>query len=176
MRQQPLTLESVLAYDHAGVRSRSEKQYLLNEQSSRDVFRELLKWLWLNAVHESLGQNSTPVDFPPYLSIRIEQLVIDEMWHFFLQYTNDYDDFCKKYLGGWIGHAPNDAPDAVDQKLNEDYLQKYLKFVAEMLGISTVKKWFRTYAVEYSQTKLLKLQRDALNQKIEALEQEHDKG
>lgn len=32
---------------------------------------------------------------------------IDEAWHHFILFTQDYDEFCKKHFGKFIHHVPN---------------------------------------------------------------------
>jgi hypothetical protein len=43
---------------------------------------------------------------------------VDEAWHAFLLYTNQYTQFCKRYFGRYIAHAPTNAPpvEARDQE------------------------------------------------------------
>lgn len=35
---------------------------------------------------------------------------VDEAWHAFLLYTDEYRDFCKRYFGRYVGHTPKNAP------------------------------------------------------------------
>ncbi len=35
---------------------------------------------------------------------------VDEAWHAFLLYTDQYRDFCRRYFGRHIGHTPKNAP------------------------------------------------------------------
>jgi hypothetical protein len=37
---------------------------------------------------------------------------VDEAWHAFILYTSQYADFCQRYFGHFIGHAPKNAPKA----------------------------------------------------------------
>lgn len=43
---------------------------------------------------------------------------VDEAWHAFILYTAEYADFCTRFFGRHIGHAPKNAPrgDATDQE------------------------------------------------------------
>ena len=35
---------------------------------------------------------------------------VDEAWHAFILYTDEYANYCKKYFGRYVGHAPKNAP------------------------------------------------------------------
>jgi hypothetical protein len=35
---------------------------------------------------------------------------VDEAWHAFILYTTQYAEFCKRFFGGYISHAPKNAP------------------------------------------------------------------
>ncbi len=35
---------------------------------------------------------------------------VDEAWHAFILYTAQYAEFCKRFFGGYISHAPKNAP------------------------------------------------------------------
>ncbi len=37
---------------------------------------------------------------------------VDEAWHAFLLYTDQYTQFCKRFFGRYIGHAPTNGPHA----------------------------------------------------------------
>src|SRR5262249_43252936 len=37
-------------------------------------------------------------------------LRIDEGWHQFILFTNEYMDFCEQFFGGYVGHSPSNAP------------------------------------------------------------------
>jgi hypothetical protein len=38
-------------------------------------------------------------------------LLIDECWHQFILFTHEYMDFCRRYFGRYVPHAPSNAPE-----------------------------------------------------------------
>ncbi|MBI5153215.1 MAG: hypothetical protein HZA36_02030 [Parcubacteria group bacterium] len=36
---------------------------------------------------------------------------VDEVWHLFLTYSREYEEFCTRLAGAFIHHIPDDAPD-----------------------------------------------------------------
>ena len=40
----------------------------------------------------------------------MHSLRIDDVWHQFILYTREYAQFCQNYFGGYIHHAPSNAP------------------------------------------------------------------
>ena len=40
----------------------------------------------------------------------MHSLRIDDVWHQFILYTKEYAQFCQTYFGGYIHHAPSNAP------------------------------------------------------------------
>lgn len=35
---------------------------------------------------------------------------VDEAWHAFILYTHQYANYCRRYFGRYVGHAPKNAP------------------------------------------------------------------
>ena len=65
---------------------------------------------------------------------------VDEAWHAFLLYTYEYRQFCQRYFGRFVGHAPKNTPqDAPDDrsgrpKLNfAGFRERYETFFNEPL-------------------------------------------
>jgi hypothetical protein len=46
----------------------------------------------------------------PGLDIGMHSARVDEAWHAFLLYTAQYSEFCKRYFGRYLGHAPTNEP------------------------------------------------------------------
>src|SRR5947208_1283923 len=92
------SLDEVLAYRHPGVVRRYRKEHGASEQEAEEVFREMLKWLYL--CHRALA--SGPEGFA--CAVGPELAMIDEMWHTFLLFTRDYADFCERHFGTFLHH------------------------------------------------------------------------
>jgi hypothetical protein len=92
-----------------------------------ELFNEAKRYLVLSEVHRDL-------DVGMY-SVRV-----DEAWHAFILYTDQYSQFCRKYFGKYIGHAPTNAPDDDDHEHEhrrdlsfEEFREKYEHLFGEPL-------------------------------------------
>lgn len=159
-------LQDVLSYSNEAVIKRFAAEYGFKKSEADIIFQDLLRWLWLNAVH-TLELGSGASDVPHWLGIRTEQMVIDEMWHAFLLYTDEYRAFCDTYFGFFIGHLPNDNPsDRLSDAELENYLVSYLTYVEKHLGNTTVFRWFSTYGEKYSLENLCLRRIQVLQEKL----------
>jgi len=48
----------------------------------------------------------------PDVEVGMYSVRVDEAWHAFLLYTDQYTQFCKRFFGRYIGHAPTNGPRA----------------------------------------------------------------
>lgn len=162
---QPLT--RVVAYKNCEVVRRFREQYPVSEREGEEIFRETKKWLWLLSVASPPGR----------LSVTDPILVLDEMWHAFLMYTRDYEDFCQRYFGRFLHHAPTthaetarlqrrlaSHPERVAKEWEESRRWQY-QTIMEHLGEATLRKWYVSYPKQYSPQKLLTLSQRALRLK-----------
>jgi hypothetical protein len=46
---------------------------------------------------------------------------IDEIWHTFILFTKEYQEFCNMLVGEYIHHEPNVQADAIDQSTTRNY-------------------------------------------------------
>lgn len=161
-------LKTVLNYSNEAVIERFMSEYGLARAEALKIFKDLLRWLWLNALH-SIELTQGVSNIPSWLGIRAEQMVIDEMWHVFLLYTDEYHAFCQKYFGFPIGHSPNDnANEVLSERELETYLLSYLTYVEQHLGPDTVFRWFEEYSETYSAENLLRLRIQVLHEKLDS--------
>lgn len=61
------------------------------------LFREVKRYFVM--VHEHPDQ-----------SWQMHSLRVDEVWHQFILFTVQYQEYCKRYFGRYIHHAPSNAP------------------------------------------------------------------
>lgn len=161
----PLT--KVLAYKNCEVVRRFREQYPVAEKEAQDIFRETKKWLWLLSAAPASGR----------LGVTDPILVLDEMWHAFLMYTREYHDFCQRYFGRFLHHAPTthaemlrmqrrlaSHPERVARELEASRRWQY-QTILEYLGEPTLRKWYVGYPKKYSPEKLLTLGQRALKMK-----------
>lgn len=152
---QPLT--RVVAYKNCEVVRRFREQFPVSEREAQEIFRETKKWLWLLSVASPPGR----------LAVTDPILVLDEMWHAFLMYTKDYEEFCQRYFGRVLHHAPTtyaenarlqrrlaSHPERVARELEVRSRWQY-QTIMEHLGEATLRKWYVSYPKRYSPQKLL---------------------
>jgi hypothetical protein len=66
-----------------------------------ELFNEVKRYLVLSEVHRDLV-------------VGMYSVRVDEAWHAFILYTDQYRQFCNDYFGKYVGHAPTNAPDTED--------------------------------------------------------------
>ena len=135
------TLEDWLSYRHPGVIRRYCKEHHASTQEGEEVFREMLKWLYLCSRSLAGGPDGIPCAITP----EIEK--IDWMWHTFLLFTMDYADFCERYAGFFLHHFPTEGEEAEDgTALDEDEVRAELEqrygFIYDVLGEETLTAWY----------------------------------
>ncbi len=118
------------------------------------VFKDMLRFLWIIA-----GEQKTP---HPHFKIGIydSMTIIDEMWHTFFLFSQEYQEFCFKYFGKILFHSghPNPltyAPDAIPNR------ERMIEFIWKEFGSGTARRWFDTYQKKYSKLKIKKMQLSA---------------
>lgn len=146
------SLESALSYSNPEL-----VYYFANKQSislseSEELFEELKKWLWLCS---QLDEESDTV------FLFKENNILDIYWHTFLLFTEDYLNFCQKYLGGVIYHKPEPLITSISQqarvakgdktliKENLKVLKTSMNEVGRILGNKTLEKWYYTLPLKY---------------------------
>ena len=91
-------------------------KYKWDEAESRECFEDLKKFLYMAVMADK------PV-------APTEKL--DEMWHNFILYTMDYDEFCRTRLGIFVHHRPRRRD---DPKSTRNMRQETLDFALELFG------------------------------------------
>jgi hypothetical protein len=133
------TLDDVLAYRHPGVIRRYAKEHGATLAEAEEVFRELLKWLYLNYRSITAGEGNAGC----VMTVEIER--VDDMWHMLLLFTLDYAAFCERYFGFFLHHVPqDDSEDAqlVDAEAVRRALERQYGLVYDVLGEQTLLAWY----------------------------------
>lgn len=68
-----------------------------NLDEGRALFAEILKYLVLCELNRGVV-------------VGMYSARVDEAWHAFILYTAEYTDFCRRFFGRYVGHAPKNAP------------------------------------------------------------------
>lgn len=137
-------LHELLEYKNEEVFARYKKDYPNNKMSPEAAFSELVKYIWLCMKHDQDKKccKDQALDFACVM--HEEMAEIDDMWHVFLLFTKDYQDFCQKYLSAFFHHQPMSSQSKIDLELNyEIELRRYLAYIEQHLGPDTLKKWFQ---------------------------------
>jgi hypothetical protein len=137
--KQPASLDEVLRYNHPGVVRRYAREHQATPEEAAELFREMLKWLYLCGRGAAEGPNGPPLAVHP----EIEK--IDWMWHTFLLFTRDYAEFCERYFGFFLHHVPGEDEDdeaPEDESGIRAALEAQYAFVYDVLGPQTLQAWY----------------------------------
>jgi len=139
-------INQLLEYNNSRIIARYEKDYPNNQLSANEALRELLKYFWICQKHNQDKENCPQDEALNFIcSMHPEMHEIDDMWHTFLLFTQDYDEFCKTYFSRFIHHAPNMNEEKLDFDHFELQFARYLSYVYDHLGEETLSIWFAEY-------------------------------
>ncbi len=140
-----ILLKATLPLD---VAERYREDFPDNALSPEIAFRELLKYLWVcEKLAEEKRQHPENRDLDFDIYIQSEMQEIDDLWHTFLLFTREYQQFCQENFGRFVHHVPV----TMDEKKNKDKeeflleTQKALEYVYDNLGEETLKIWYKEY-------------------------------
>lgn len=88
--------ETVLDYSNPDLVERIQKKLELPADQAEVLFKDLIKFLSLCAYR--MDDSRAPL-VPPKK--------IDEAWHNFLLFTEEYAGFCETFFGGFVHHQPS---------------------------------------------------------------------
>lgn len=152
-----LSNKSFLEFLPEDVIYRLVKTFKMEESEIIELFHETKKFLALSTVGNK------------YIISDIE--ILDEVWHTFIIFMSQYQDFCMRFFGKMIIHTPTskkeyeefeklkiENPEEAKNKSLDTYL-KLVELVYDNLGHDTVVKWFKEYPVKYSKKRILELRK-----------------
>lgn len=100
-----------------------------------ELFNEAKRYLVLSEVHRDLG-------------VGMYSVRVDEAWHAFILYTDQYSQFCRKYFGKYIGHAPTNAPDDDDLEPAKDLsFEEFREKYEDLFGEPLPDVWYNRRGV-----------------------------
>lgn len=134
-------LKEILEYQHPAVVRRFKKEYPNRAEEAETIFSDLLRFFWASKKHELDRGKEASLDF---VFIMDEDMkAIDQMWHVFLLYTQDYMDFCERYFGEYLHHLPDIVPTLNPASFDpEENLARFLDYNYELLGEPVIRRWF----------------------------------
>lgn len=101
---QKAAVARALAYQHPSLVGRIERKLHLTQKEAEFLFEDMKRFLALAAVTD------LPIAPSP---------AIDNAWHEFLMYTEDYQQFCRDTVGAYIHHRPNDLSGPLPRQTRE---------------------------------------------------------
>ena len=146
-----ISLEEVLQYEHEETVLRFIDNFDITHEEATDIFKEMKLLLALMAKYPE-----------EYIFTHEPLWIIDEMWHTFLMYSKDYEDFCQQHFGKMIYHKPTKRAQKLEiqEKLEthkeetEEMLKPVVKnlynLIYEYLGRETLVKWIKVYGEKYT--------------------------
>lgn len=154
------TLESVLAYRNEDVVARFAEDHSLSLQDADEIFTELKRWLWLCAKRKI--ELDAGIGEPFQIPLFNEANAIDQAWHTFLLFTEDYAFFCENYFGFFIHHNPRPSAERKEwqeeiaanpkkaKQIRRAQLEKVYGYLYDQLGPETLVRWCEEFPKRFS--------------------------
>ncbi|MHB1946990.1 MAG: glycine-rich domain-containing protein [Gammaproteobacteria bacterium] len=140
-----IKLHKLLEYKNDNLLFRYQNEYPNSKLTAKESLSELMKYIWLSHKHAA-DKKQHPENKSLYFKcvMHIEMKDIDNMWHTFLLFTRDYQNFCNDYLNGnFFHHDPlSQKPRKGSKNKYAKELRLYLSYIYENLGEETLIKWF----------------------------------
>ncbi len=147
-------LEKILHYENAEVIDYFLKLHPTFEGTRADaelIFKDVLRFLWLyGTIEEYKIANPDKEDFPE-LGISKSMIVIDNMWHTFILYTQFYTNFCIENFGQYLHHPVplkryyQNIEQFDKETASNIFITELVEGVVEHLGEEVAIRWFDTY-------------------------------
>ncbi|MEX2397720.1 MAG: hypothetical protein WD491_11865 [Balneolales bacterium] len=156
----PLQLRSkkaVLSYRNDDVLHKFKTQWDISDEATFDVFEQTKKFLFLAAYAKTQCFTA---------EVQEQILIIDEMWHTFILFTDAYHSFCEQNFDGYLHHEPltkagrkETIKDVSSQNVTfarykRNTLARQVELIDELYGFDTVYRWYCTYPDIYSIEKM----------------------
>jgi hypothetical protein len=144
------SLEHALSYWNEDILHRFNGVFGTTLEEATELFEETKKWLWVSSLPHA-----------PQLVVTSEMLILDEMWHNFILFTQEYIEYCQSRFGRYLHHGPTkrSQTELADREYEADP-QKFLErhaalvrqqraFLYDELGEETVVRWYAEYPLRY---------------------------
>lgn len=131
-------LSDLLAYENEQiVRYFCHHYPAFSYEQAKQLFTDLLAWMWLNAYRRT--SNRPSYLFGPLLSL-------DEMWHCFILHTRTYFSFCEHYFNDYFHHEIE--PIGFEHQLSPDELADFLNDCFDHLDETWIYRYFTPILTE----------------------------
>lgn len=142
-------LNTLLQYRNEDVLERFARQFPEHEESSNEIFSNLMKYFWICQKHRhDLERNPDNTALHFNCVMQQEMQIMDDMWHTFIIFTQDYFQFCETYFGEYLHHIPNvrrNRPQTQDEYKQD--LELFLSYAYDHLGEETITAWFAQHFI-----------------------------
>jgi hypothetical protein len=150
IRKTICTLDEALEYQNEEIIYRFLKIYDMSFVEANDIFLQTKKWLWLLAMAH---QDENMKNKVPRLAIDRSLLFIDEMWHNFILFTQEYGEYCISKFGIYIHHKPilkGKVQEAQTLSNLVDHCRNQYSYIYDVLGSETLELWYGTMCDKYT--------------------------
>ena len=103
---QTTEFSEIANYKHPGVVDRLQRTTSLSQSQAEELFEDTKQFLYLCARHPN---------------VTIPTKALDEGWHNFILFTEDYANFCEKLLGKFVHHRPKSPRDSIPARQQAAY-------------------------------------------------------
>jgi len=138
------SLSEILNYKNPSVLERFKRYHPDRSGKAEQLFEDLLYFFWGTKKHhedKEKDPNNLNLNFSYVMDTDMEEL--DLMWHVFLLYTRDYNDFCQKYFGEFLHHQPDLVPEFEEKSFDfKGNLEKFLNYNFDLFGEEVMGRWF----------------------------------
>lgn len=129
--KEPLLNELLTYQNESVVHYFCQQNPNFNIQQSKQLFQDLLGWMWLTAYRKKTQRHTFL--FGPLI-------VLDSIWHTFILHTRNYQEFCETYFEEFFHHDVE--PEGLEHQLSEEELSEFLQDCFEFLGEDWVNRHF----------------------------------
>lgn len=160
------SLDEALNYDGADMIERFLRRFDVSDDEAAELFEDIKRWLWL-AGSARVDRVEKRPGVPDRLVIDTPMLIVDQMWHNFVCFTKEYDEYCKSKFGRFIHHAP--TTEAQSTRIRErvaenptfqiDKKRVQYGYVYDKLGETVLKRWYVDYPRRFTAEKILSLRK-----------------
>lgn len=114
-----VSAEEVLAYEHPGMIARLQDKERLTEEEARVLFQDMLRFLFLCGTQNQVLSPSE---------------AIDQAWHHFILFTQDYRKFCQQFFGKFIDHQPFSRAERAVKQMAREMRDRTLALATAVFG------------------------------------------
>ncbi|MCL1125488.1 hypothetical protein [Shewanella surugensis] len=133
----------LLEYHNVNVVERFTQYYAISKPEAEVIFGQLKLFLYASVEYSH--------DRSKRLNIVDETFIIDEMWHFFILFTQDYYVFCMSIFNEFYHHVPSSTR---NESISVNELREQMQYIADVCGEETVTLWYQDWALKYNARKM----------------------